>query len=167
MCLAARAPVPADSSPLSRGADKGWTRLLAAILKALDSKRLQKPDLVSGLQALITKAAETGAVFVVSKTREAIEHFLKLVDPRAEEPLTGRPAELCWGMLSTLCSQSLYYRRMERESAQALAEGAKNQGCALLIKRRLKVAAAGSASSASSPGLSLRHERTADGVPPV
>lgn len=53
------------------------------------------------------------------------------------------------------------------ESAQALAEGAKNQGCALLIKRRLKVAAAGSASSASSPGLSLRHERTADGVPPV
>jgi len=102
--------------------EKGWTRLLTTVLKFLDAKRLQKPDLVSGLQELVSAAAKVGSVFAVSKTREAMEHLVQLVDPAAAEPLKGKSAEQCWRILATLCAQPAYFVMMGREAAQALAE---------------------------------------------
>ena len=102
--------------------DKGWTRLLMTVLESLDAKRLQKPDLVSGLQELVSAAAKVGSVFAVSKTRETMAHLVKLVDPAATEPLKGKSAEQCWRILATLCAQPAYFAMMGREEAQALAE---------------------------------------------
>ena len=107
---------------LSLDEEKGWTRLLTTVLGSLDAKRLQKPDLVSGLQELVSAAAKVGSVFAVSKTREAMEHLVQLVDPATEEPLKGKSAEQCWRILATLCAQPAYFTLMGRETAQTLAE---------------------------------------------
>ena len=107
---------------LSRGEDKGWTQLLKTMLISLDAKRLQKPDLVSGLQELVSAAAKVGSVFTVSETRKTMAHLVQLVDPAAAEPLKGKSAEQCWRILATLCAQPAYFAMMGREAAQALAE---------------------------------------------
>ena len=102
--------------------EKGWTLLLVTVLKSLEAKRLQKPELVSGLQELVSAAAKVGSVFAVSSWRKTMEHLVELVNPAAAEPLKGKSAEQCWRIIATLCAQPAYFAMMGREAAQALAE---------------------------------------------
>ena len=114
--------------------EKGWTLLLVTVLWSLDAKRLQKPELVSGLQELVSAAAKVGSVFAVSKTRETMVHLVELVNPAAAEPLKGKSAEQCWRILATLYRDMCSTRSNNKENLSLRSNKIRNNKVIILMK---------------------------------